>query len=1094
MNNYSDILQLMYCPRLLQVLAAIFISLSPLVIESAFAEVVSKELHLPNGRLVTHELTQPATGVALSLRSNAKISLQFKEGGKWSPWQPVKIDDDAYPWEQESKLIFTDGATAVRMRSSKEASATLHAISVERGFGSYETAAAGRSLTAAPVIIPRWQWKANENLRESPRGAANKNRAFYSTPDLVRLCDRRAYLYPEEFREKDRKFTEDMDGDGKEEYLLWPIGYSDHIDTIIVHHTAESSPRALARSDSERMRTIYEYHSKARGWGDIGYNYVVGPNGTIFEGRAGGDYAVGAHAYCNNVGSMGISLMGNFQSGKPTDAQLTALRWLLVYLTDKYKIDPEGSVIFHGKKMPTIIGHREVGQTACPGQYSQELLPQVRVATKDRELHTPLFSSAAAPSSQNEAALMASLVPVSTPMGERKTVTIEFMNVGLDTWDKNTWLFVEGDDGVYFPYIRPYSFVAATMKEESVPPGGVATFDVSLQGGLSQKNGYVKFTPVASNERRLIRNTATLAFNTTEASPRFTHVTSYFPHLHKTGEDLTGTIKVMNSGTVPWEQNTITELTFELEGGSGEVTILENPRRVEPGKQGSFRVRLQNVEEEGQYVRKLVPKFLEGSLLVGSEIQVASRAEPIPEVAYSSAHRAASNEPLPFRRGRSAKAGGAVIESLVGTELTLTPRGQTVVPLRIRTGKSGVQKLETIAPITRSNPTIVLRDGETNLRMRTTLRSPVSLRPYQSHDMDLAIIAPRREGSYTFSIGGVGFTLAVRSHARATIKKEPSPQYSMRRKAVSELRKRRRALRKERLSRRAPPPAPKAERTDIRIRLSYKKNSAILTSPGTLRIEGGGGIIFEDGPTHLGIEQGQCKVSTANGGVLSDVIRITPTDPNSFTTIMTEAKSTNRFRGTLECRVINGNMTFINEIDVEAYLAGLAEEPDTEPWEKQRAFAIAARSYALFYTLSGQRKFKGMPYDGSDDPREFQAYGGVVFEERNPRWTEAVKDTADRVLTWERKIVKAPYFSSDTGKTKSAYEVWGWTHTPYLEAKDDPWCKGMVQAGHGVGMSGCGAEGQANEGKIAEHILQYYYPGTRILSLNKVFEWEERLK
>ena len=1081
-------------PRLSPVFIAIFLSLSPVMAMDAFAEVVSKELTLPANRTVAHELITPATGIALSLGGDADISIQFKERGKWSPWQAVQIDDDTKPWEKDSKIIFTDDATAVRMRSNNNISTTLHAISVEKGFGSYEVAAAGRSLTAAPVIIPRWQWKANEDIRISPRGAANKDRAFYSTPDLVRRCDRRSYLYPEEFREKDRKFTEDMDGDGKEEYLLWPVGYSDHIDTIIVHHTAESSPRALSRSDSERMRTIYEYHAKARGWGDIGYNYVVGPNGTIFEGRAGGDYAVGAHAYCNNVGSMGISLMGNFQTGKPTDAQLTALRWLLVYLTDKYKIDPEGSVIFHGKKMPTIVGHRDVGQTACPGQYSQELLPQVRVSTNDRELHTPLFSSAAAPSSQNEAALMASLVPVSTPMGERKTVTVEFMNVGLDTWDKNTWLLAEGDDGVYFPYIRPFSFVAATMNEQSVPPGGTATFDVSLQGGLSPRRGVVKFTPVANNERRLIRNTTTLAFNTTEASPRFTHVTSYFPTLHKTGEDLTGTVKIINSGSVPWEQNTITELGFDLEGGSGEVTILENPKQVEPGKQASFRVRLQNVEEEGQYSRKLVPRFLEGSLLVGSEIEVASRAEPIPEIAYSSAHRAASNEPLPFRRGRSAKAGGAVIEALVGTELTLTPRGQTVVPIRIRTGKNGIQRLETIAQITRSNPTIVLRDQETNLRMRTTLRAPASMRPYQSHDMNLAIIAPNREGSFTFSIGGVGFTIIVQTHARATIKKEPSPQYSMRRRAISVLRDHRRTLRTERLSRRAPPPAPKTERSDIRIRLSYKKNSAILTSPGNLRIEGGGSIIFESGPVHLGIEQGQCKVSTANGSALSDAIRITPTDAKSFTTIMTESKSTNRFRGTLECRVIDGNMTLINELDIEDYLAGLAEEPDTEPWEKQRAFAIAARSYALFYTLSGQKKFKGKPYDGSDDPREFQAYGGVVFEERNPRWADAVRNTAGKVLTWERQIVKAPYFSSDNGKTNSAYDVWGWSHTPYLESKDDPWCRGMIQAGHGVGMSGCGSEGQANEGKTAEEILQYYYPGTKIFSLDKVYEWEQRLK
>ncbi len=38
--------------------------------------------------------------------------------------------------------------------------------------------------------------------------------------------------------------------------------------------------------------------------------------------------------------------------------------------------------------------------------------------------------------------------------------------------------------------------------------------------------------------------------------------------------------------------------------------------------------------------------------------------------------------------------------------------------------------------------------------------------------------------------------------------------------------------------------------------------------------------------------------------------------------------------------------------------------------------------------------------------------------------------------------------------------------------------------GHGVGMCQCGAEGMAREGKKAEDILQYYYPGSKILKLD----------
>jgi len=43
------------------------------------------------------------------------------------------------------------------------------------------------------------------------------------------------------------------------------------------------------------------------------------------------------------------------------------------------------------------------------------------------------------------------------------------------------------------------------------------------------------------------------------------------------------------------------------------------------------------------------------------------------------------------------------------------------------------------------------------------------------------------------------------------------------------------------------------------------------------------------------------------------------------------AKAQNRYRGILECRIVDGTLTLINELPLEEYMAGLAEEPDTEP-------------------------------------------------------------------------------------------------------------------------------------------------------------------
>ena len=55
------------------------------------------------------------------------------------------------------------------------------------------------------------------------------------------------------------------------------------------------------KSDADLIRGIYAYHTLSRQWGDIGYNYLVGQRGRIYEGRAGGDYVVGSHAAYNNM-------------------------------------------------------------------------------------------------------------------------------------------------------------------------------------------------------------------------------------------------------------------------------------------------------------------------------------------------------------------------------------------------------------------------------------------------------------------------------------------------------------------------------------------------------------------------------------------------------------------------------------------------------------------------------------------------------------------------------------------------------------------------------------------------------------------------
>ena len=113
----------------------------------------------------------------------------------------------------------------------------------------------------------------------------------------------------------------------------------------IIHHSASADVPAS---------TIHQWHLN-QGWSGIGYHFVIRANGLIERGRP--EWAIGSHSGpAGNGDSIGIVLTGNFETGKPTAAQIESLVWLLKdYLQPKY-----GPL--------TVIGHKDVMATACPGR------------------------------------------------------------------------------------------------------------------------------------------------------------------------------------------------------------------------------------------------------------------------------------------------------------------------------------------------------------------------------------------------------------------------------------------------------------------------------------------------------------------------------------------------------------------------------------------------------------------------------------------------------------------------------------------------------------------------------------------------------
>lgn len=158
--------------------------------------------------------------------------------------------------------------------------------------------------------------------------------------------------------------------------------YAREIHMGVVHHTAHSPDTSKANGYSRAeapgvMRAMYRYHTVNLGWSDLGYNVVVDRFGTIYEGRAGGfdRPVIGAHARGFNTGSFGVSVMGNFTDRQASDAALESLTQVVGVKSAIHRVDPTGwnDRMGGGTWRPNIVGHRDVGQTSCPGQIHQKL-------------------------------------------------------------------------------------------------------------------------------------------------------------------------------------------------------------------------------------------------------------------------------------------------------------------------------------------------------------------------------------------------------------------------------------------------------------------------------------------------------------------------------------------------------------------------------------------------------------------------------------------------------------------------------------------------------------------------------------------------
>lgn len=150
---------------------------------------------------------------------------------------------------------------------------------------------------------------------------------------------------------------------------------------VVIHHTAGANDYT-PEDVPAIIRGIYSYHAISREWGDIGYNAIVDKFGRIWEGRYGGitHPVIGAHAKGVNSTMFGISLMGDYSTEAVPDLAMRAMAQMTAWKFAVHGITPEGSAIgLEGEELPErVIGHRDVANTACPGQGFYDRMDELR--------------------------------------------------------------------------------------------------------------------------------------------------------------------------------------------------------------------------------------------------------------------------------------------------------------------------------------------------------------------------------------------------------------------------------------------------------------------------------------------------------------------------------------------------------------------------------------------------------------------------------------------------------------------------------------------------------------------------------------------
>lgn len=143
---------------------------------------------------------------------------------------------------------------------------------------------------------------------------------------------------------------------------------------ITIHHDAQNSTGLSGqRAVANRIAAIRNDHvrrkdpSTGAGWVDIGYHYIIDPDGRIWAARP--TNIEGAHVRETNQHNLGIMVLGNFDQHRPTSRALQSLNAFVV-----------SQMRTHRVPVSQVYTHQELKSSACPGRNLQSHMRVARAS------------------------------------------------------------------------------------------------------------------------------------------------------------------------------------------------------------------------------------------------------------------------------------------------------------------------------------------------------------------------------------------------------------------------------------------------------------------------------------------------------------------------------------------------------------------------------------------------------------------------------------------------------------------------------------------------------------------------------------------